>query len=112
MCILEDGHSASSTSSTHKKWKVRKDSTAIGQVASLAVVALLVDTNRPQETEPPTHCYHSEPERLNSYRSNSIYVADETRALLSKSTKKRKGSGTSERYTYTLCLTRMTIIDC
>ena len=77
---------SASGSKIKKGWKLpNKDSTAVGQAASVAAVALLLNRQvQSAETEPAGSCYHSEPERLSNYRNSVAYLDEEVEALLAR----------------------------
>ena len=77
---------SASGSKIKKGWKLpNKDSTAVGQAASVAAVALLLNRQvQSAETEPSGSCYHSEPERLSNYRNSVAYLDEEVEALLAR----------------------------
>ena len=70
-----------------KGWKLpNKDSTAVGQAASVAAVALLLNrqVQSPETESGAGSCYHSEPERLSNYRNSVAYLDEEVEALLAR----------------------------
>ena len=76
---------SSSTSSSRKSLKQRKDLTAVGQATNLAAVALLLNTNRTvNDAETGTNYYHSEPERISNYRNSVAFMDAEVEALLGR----------------------------
>lgn len=78
----------SSTSSSKKSLKNRKDLTAVGQATNLAAVALFLNTNRAMTSNnsdvEAAACYHSEPERISNYRNSVAFMDAEVEVLLSR----------------------------
>ena len=97
--IFEENESAprrafSTTSSSNCSSKrtsfTRKDSTAIGQTASLAAVALLLNTNQNRDAESGyAVAPNMESERIRSYRNSVAYIDAEVETLISR---QRRGS--------------------
>ena len=81
-----------SCSSSKRTSFTRKDSTAIGQTASLAAVALLLNTNNPSTTPDPEAGpppVNLDSERIRSYRNSVAYIDAEVETLISR---QRRGS--------------------
>ena len=81
-----------SCSSSKRTSFTRKDSTAIGQTASLAAVALLLNTNNPSTTTPDPELAggpERDSERIRSYRNSVAYIDAEVETLISR---QRRGS--------------------
>ena len=79
-------------SSSKRTSFTRKDSTAIGQTASLAAVALLLNTNNPSTTTPDPELAGGPErysERIRSYRNSVAYIDAEVETLISR---QRRGS--------------------
>ena len=79
-------------SSSKRTSFTRKDSTAIGQTASLAAVALLLNTNNPSTTTPDPELAggpERDSERIRSYRNSVAYIDAEVETLISR---QRRGS--------------------
>ena len=81
---------SSSNCSSKRTSFTRKDSTAIGQTASLAAVALLLNTNKNSADAEMGHAgINMESERIRSYRNSVAYIDAEVETLLSR---QRRGS--------------------
>ena len=81
---------SSSNCSSKRTSFTRKDSTAIGQTASLAAVALLLNTNQNRDAE--LGCAvapNMESDRIRSYRNSVAYIDAEVETLISR---QRRGS--------------------
>ena len=79
-------------SSSKRTSFTRKDSTAIGQTASLAAVALLLNPNNPSTTTPDPELAggpERDSERIRSYRNSVAYIDAEVETLISR---QRRGS--------------------